>query len=134
MSYWLVKSDPDSYSWEQFIKDKKTVWDGVRNYQARNYLAKMNVGDFVLFYHSDEGKCIVGISQVNKKAFPDPKDKEDKWLAVELKVVKSLKKNISLEQIKKIPKLKNIALLKQSRLSVMPISDEEYQIILKMSE
>lgn len=134
MGYWLVKSDPTSYSWEMFLKDKKTVWDGVRNYQARNNLAAMNIGDKVLFYHSDEGKCVLGISQVIKSAFPEPDDNEGKWLAVEIKVVKSLKKPVTLEQIKKTKRLKDIALLKQSRLSVMPIKDEEYQIIMKLTE
>ncbi|OGU13937.1 MAG: ubiquinol-cytochrome C reductase [Ignavibacteria bacterium GWB2_35_12] len=134
MGFWLIKSDPSSYSWEQFLKDKKTVWDGVRNYQARNNLAAMKVGDKVLFYHSDEGKCIVGISQVSKKAFPEPKDKEGKWLAVELKIVKKLKKPVTLVQIRKSINLKNISLLKQPRLSVMLITDEEFQAIIKLSE
>jgi predicted RNA-binding protein with PUA-like domain len=134
MSYWLVKSDPSSYSWEDFLRDKKTIWDGVRNYQARNNLASMKIGDTVLFYHSVEDKCIKGISKVTKKAFQDPKDKEGRWLAVELKINKSLKNPITLEQIKKTSQLKNIALLKQSRLSVTPISDKEFRTIINLSD
>jgi len=134
VAYWLVKSDPSSYPWEQFLRDKITVWDGVRNYQARNNLAAMKVGDKVLFYHSVEGKCITGITQVLKEAYPDPKEKEGNWLAVELKVVKSLNKPVTLEQIKKSTKLKNISLIKQGRLSVVPIAEEEFQFILKMAE
>ncbi|MCL5991206.1 MAG: EVE domain-containing protein [Bacteroidetes bacterium] len=133
MSFWLVKSDPSSYSWEMFLKDKKTVWDGVRNYQARNNLAAMDIGEKVLFYHSDEGKCIVGISQVTKKAFSDPKDKEGKWIAVEFKVVKTLKKPVTLEQIKLSNKLKDIALIKQSRLSVISLKEKEFDEILNIS-
>src|ERR1700684_3405044 len=131
MNYWLVKSEPSVYSWEQLLKDKRTVWDGVRNYAARLHLRAMKTGDQVFFYHSNEGICIVGIAKVVKEAYPDPKDKE--WSAVDLEPFKPLKKPVSLEQIKADKKLKDMALVRIGRLSVSPVKKEEFDIIVKMS-
>lgn len=131
MNYWLVKSEPSVYSWEQLVKDKKTVWDGVRNYTARINLRAMKKGDHVFFYHSNEGLCIVGIAKVVKEAYPDPKDTQ--WAAVDIAPVEVLKKPVSLQQIKAEKKLVNIALVKQGRLSVMPLKKEEYDTIIGMS-
>lgn len=132
MNYWLVKSDPETYSIENLKIDKKTIWDGVRNYQARNSLKEMSKGDLVLFYHSHIEKAIVGIASVSKDSFQDPTSQEERWIAVELKFEKKLKKFISLEEIQNNPKLKDIGLLKQQRLSVMPLKKEEYDEILKL--
>src|SRR6185312_14888873 len=126
MNYWLVKSEPSVYSWDKFVKDKKTVWDGVRNYAARLHLRAMKKGDQVFFYHSNEGTCIVGIANVVKEAYPDPKDKE--WSAVDLVPVEPLKKPVTLAQIKAEKKLKDIPLIRIGRLSVMPIKKEEYDL------
>jgi predicted RNA-binding protein with PUA-like domain len=131
MNYWLVKSEPSVYSWQQLIKDKRTVWDGVRNYAARLHLRAMKTGDQVFFYHSNEGTCIVGIAKVLKEAYPDPKDKE--WSAVDIAPFKELKKPVTLEQIKAEKKLKNMALVRIGRLSVSPVSHDEFSIILKLA-
>jgi predicted RNA-binding protein with PUA-like domain len=131
MNYWLVKSEPSVYSWEQLLKDKRTCWDGVRNYAARLHLKALKKGDQVFFYHSNDGLCIVGIAKVIKEAYPDPKDKE--WMAVDLAPFKTLKKPVSLEQIKAEKKLKNMALVRIGRLSVSPVSFEEFAIILKIA-
>ncbi len=131
MTYWLVKSDPETYSIKDLKKDKKTIWDGVRNYQARNYLKLMNIGDKVLIYHSGDDKAIVGLSIVSKDFFPDPTSEDPNWVAVELTFKEEFSKKLSLNEIKKIAELKNIALLKQSRLSVMPITKDEFESILK---
>ena len=135
MKYWLLKSEPDVWSIEQQKKagDKGATWDGVRNYQAAKNLKKMNMGDFCFFYHSNIGKEIVGIVEVIKTAFIDPTDKEKRFVAVEVKFKKALKKPVSLENIKKNPNLSKLPLIKQSRLSVMPIDTKSWQIILKMS-
>lgn len=133
MNYWLVKSEPFKYSFDDLIRDKTTYWDGVRNFQARNNLRAMKTGDHALFYHSNEGKEIVGIAQVVKTAYPDPTAKDGDWSVVDVKPVKKLSKPVTLNKIKETPKLKNIALIKQSRLSVMPISKLEYNTILKIS-
>lgn len=132
MAHWLVKSEPSSYSWDQFQKDGSTIWEGVRNYAARNHLKAMKKNDEVLYYHSNEGMNIVGIGKVLKEAFQDPSTKEVAWVAVELKAVKRLKHPVSLAEVKKHSVLKNMALVKISRLSVQPVSDEEYRIILEM--
>jgi len=135
MAFWLVKSEPDVFSWETFLLESGTIWDGVRNYQARNYLAQMQLGDLVLFYHSRKQKAVVGLAHVVETAFPDPSALiGEKWVAVKLNPVKALAKPISLEDIKKEPDLKNILLLKQSRLSVMPLQQGEFDCILSMSE
>ena len=135
MKYWLMKSEPDVWSIGQQKKagNKGTTWDGVRNYQAANNLKKMSKGDLCFFYHSNIGKEIVGIVEVIKTAFIDPTDKEKRFVAVEVKFKKALKKPVSLENIKKNPNLSKLSLIRQSRLSVMPIDTKSWQIILKMS-
>ncbi len=133
MKYWLVKSEPFKYSWNMMLKDKVTYWDGVRNYQARNNLKSMKKGDFVMFYHSNEGKEIVGITKVVKEFYQDPTTNDDRWVVVDLKVFKSLKRSISLQEIKGDNKLSDIGLIKQSRLSVMEISKQHYDHIIKLS-
>jgi predicted RNA-binding protein with PUA-like domain len=130
MNYWLVKSDPETYSIENLKTDKKTTWDGVRNYQARNSLKEMKIGDVVLFYHSQNEKAVVGIASVSKEYFQDPTSDEERWVAVEIKFEKKLKKIITLESIINNPKLKEIGLVKQQRLSVMPLKKVEYEEIL----
>jgi predicted RNA-binding protein with PUA-like domain len=130
MQFWLVKQEPSKYSWEEFAKDKGTYWDGVRNYQARNNLQAMKKGDQVFFYHSVVGKQIMGIAKVTRESYPDPTTDDPAWVVVDLKPLKALKVPVSLEQIKSHPKLKEISLIKQSRLSVMPLSQSEYKIIL----
>lgn len=132
MRYWLVKTDPEAYSWEQFLKDKKTVWDGVRNFQARNNLKEMKKGDKALFYNSGQDREVKGIVTVTKEYFPDPTAGDDRWVAVELKVEKSLKKNVNLDDIKQDKQLAGIALLKQSRLSVLPLEESEFMRIIEM--
>ena len=132
MNYWLVKSEPKKYSWEQFLKDGQTFWDGVRNYQARNNLKLMALGDKVFFYHSNEGKEIVGLAEVIKTAYQDPTTEDINWVVVDIKPVTPFKNTITLKAIKENYQLKNIALIKQSRLSVMPISTLEYAVIIKI--
>jgi len=134
MAYWLVKSDPDSYSWNDLIKDKRTDWDGVRNYQARNNLKEMKVGDSVLLYHSVQATEVVGIAKVTKEYFQDKTTEDDRWVAVELEAIESFEKPVTLQQIKENNKLKDIPLIKQSRLSVMPLSKKEYDTIIEMSK
>jgi predicted RNA-binding protein with PUA-like domain len=134
MAYWLVKSEPFKYSWEQFEKDGQTSWDGVRNYAARNNLRAMKKGDSLLFYHSNEGLEIVGIAKVVKEAYPDPTTDEDAWVVVDVKPVKRLKVPVSLKTIKSDPRLKDMALLRLSRLSVGPVTDEEYAIIMELAQ
>jgi len=135
MKYWLLKSEPNVWSIKQQKEagKKGIVWDGVRNYQAANNLKKMKIKDLCFFYHSNIGKEIVGIVEVIKTAFIDPTDKTKKFVAVQLKFEKMLKNPVSLENIKKTKSLKNLALIKQSRLSVMPIDTKSWKIILKMS-
>jgi predicted RNA-binding protein with PUA-like domain len=133
MNYWLVKSEPDTYSWDFFVSKKEDMWDGVRNYQARNNLMAMKKGDQVFFYHSNIGLEIVGIAEVVKEHYPDPTATEGNWVVVNMKAVKKLKKPISLNKIKTDEKLQDIALLKQSRLSVVPIKSDEYAHILFLS-
>lgn len=133
MNYWLAKSEPFKYSWEQFVKDGKTVWDGVRNYAARINLREMKKGDKVFFYHSNEGLCIVGIAEVLKEAYPDPTIDDDRWVAVDLKPVKTLKQSVSLADMKQVPELENMDLIRLGRLSVGRVTDKEYKIIMKMA-
>ena len=133
MAHWLVKSEPNTYSFDQLLKDGFTVWDGVRNYAARNHLRAMKKNDEVLYYHSMEGLDIVGIAKVSKEAFADPTSKDD-WSAVELKPVKKLKKSVSLAEVKKNPELKNMALVRLGRLSVQPVTDEEWRIVMEMGK
>ncbi len=134
MRHWLVKSEPFKYSWEQFQKDKKTFWDGVRNYQARNNLREMKKGDLVMFYHSNEGKEIVGIAKVVKEFYQDPTTDDTNWVVVDLAPFKKLKNTVTLETIKADKQLQNIALVKQGRLSVMPLKAEEFDRIIELSE
>ena len=133
MAYWLVKSEPFKYSWDQFVKDGQTFWDGVRNYAARNHLKAMKKGDEVFFYHSNEGLEIVGIAKVVKEAYQDPTTDEDAWVVVDLKPVKKLKSPVSLQQIKGEKRLKDMALLRLSRLSVQPVTGEEWKVVMEMA-
>jgi predicted RNA-binding protein with PUA-like domain len=134
MAHWLVKSEPDAYSWQQLVKDKETSWDGVRNFAARLHLKNMKKGDEVFYYHSNEGTDVVGIAKVSKEFYQDPTTDDDKWVSVMLKPVKALKNPVSLAQIKANKKLQNMALVRIGRLSVQPVTDEEWSEILKMSE
>ena len=134
MNYWLVKQEPNSYSFDDFRKDGKTDWTGVRNYTARNNLKAMAKGDKVFYYHSNEGKEIVGMATVSKTFFPDPTAKEGDWVAVELEAGKPIKNPVTLAAIKANPKLKDIALVRLSRLSVVPITKDEFDEILAMSK
>ena len=133
MAHWLIKSEPSAYSWQQFVKDKKTSWTGVRNAQAAINLKAMKPGDRCFFYHSNEGKEIVGIAEVAKAAYPDPTDKDGKAVTVDVKAVESVKKTVTLAAIKADPRLKDFGLVRQSRLSVVPVSDVQWALIFKMS-
>ncbi len=132
-NHWLVKQEPGSYSWDRFVKDGGTAWTGVRNYQARNNLKAMRKGDRVLYYHSGTGKEIVGVAAVTRPAYPDPTANEGDWVSVDLKPVKPLRAPVTLEQIKKTADLEEILLLRNSRLSVMPLTEEEYDLILSIA-
>jgi predicted RNA-binding protein with PUA-like domain len=132
MNHWLVKSEPFKYSWEKFNKDGRTFWDGVRNYQARNNLKEMKEGDLVLFYHSNEGKNVVGIAKIVKEFYQDPTTDDKNWVVVDLVPFQSLKNPVTLEQIKAEESLKDISLVKQGRLSVMPLKATEFDKILEM--
>ena len=132
-NYWLLKSEPDAWSWDNQVKEGASMWDGVRNYQARNNLKEMKRNDLCFFYHSVTEKSIVGIVKVVKEYYPDPTDKTDRFVVVDVKATKKLKKPVSLDQIKENNKLKDIPLVKQSRLSVMPLKKTEWDIIIKMS-
>ncbi len=132
MQYWLIKSEPFKYSWEKLLKDGKTFWDGVRNFQARKNLMSMKKGDKCLFYHSNEGLAIVGIAEVIKEHYPDPTDNTGKWVCVDIKPYESFKNPITLQKIKEHPVLKNMQFVKQQRLSVSQVSEGEYKIICKL--
>ncbi|MEO7766242.1 MAG: EVE domain-containing protein [Ferruginibacter sp.] len=133
MPHWLVKSEPTKYSWEQFVKDKHTVWDGVRNYAARIQLNAMKKGDEVLFYHSNKGVEIVGIAKVAKEAYPDPTTEDKAWVVVDLKPLKKLKLPVTLSQVKADKRLSEMALVRLGRLSVQPVTEEEWKIIMEMA-
>jgi predicted RNA-binding protein with PUA-like domain len=133
MAYWLVKSEPNKYSWEQFEKDGKTFWDGVRNYAARNNLRAMKKGDEVLFYHSNEGLEIVGIAKVIKEHYQDPTTNEEAWIVVDLKPEKKLKKPVPLTEIKKDKRLAGMDLLRLGRLSVQSVKENEWKVIMEMA-
>lgn len=133
MNYWLVKSEPFKYSWDQFNKDGRAVWDGVRNFAARNNLRSMKIGDLVLFYHSNEGKDIVGIAKVVKESYQDPTTDDTNWVVVDIAPVESLKKPVSLEQIKAEPMLKDMQLVRLGRLSVSAVTQAEFDKVLQMS-
>ena len=133
MAHWLIKSEPFKYSWDQFVKDKQTFWDGVRNYAARNNLRDMKKGDEAFFYHSNEGLEIVGIAKVVKESYQDPTTDEDAWVAVDFKPVRKLKKPVTLAQMKADPRLANMDLLRLGRLSVGKVTDEEWKIVLELA-
>lgn len=133
MAYWLVKSEPSAYSWDQLEKDKQTDWTGVRNYAARNHLNAMKKGDEVFFYHSNEGLEIVGIAKVAKEAYQDPTTEEAAWVCVDLKPFKKLKRPVPLDTIKKEKRLKDMALVRIGRLSVQPVTEKEHDVILELA-
>ena len=132
MNYWLVKQEPEKYSFADLLRDGATDWTGVRNYQARNNLRAMRTGDAILFYHSVSEKAVVGSALVSREEFPDPTD--DRWVAVEIKPVEKFAKPVTLDDIKANENLDNIALIKQSRLSVMPLTETEYRTILGLAK
>ena len=133
MKYWLLKSEPDAWSWDNQVKEGASMWDGVRNYQARNNLKEMKKNDLCFFYHSVTERSIIGIVKVVKEFYPDPTDKTGRFVVVDVKATKKLKNPVFLDQIKENSKLQDIALVKQSRLSVMPLKKTEWDIIIKMS-
>jgi predicted RNA-binding protein with PUA-like domain len=130
--FWLAKSEPATYSWDDFLREGRTDWTGVRNFQARNNLRQMKVGDSVLFYHSGTGKCVVGIAEVAKAAYPDPTAADPQWVVVDIKPVKPLNEPVPLASIRYHPELGNLPLIRQSQLSVMPLTKQEYATILTM--
>ncbi len=132
MNYWLMKTEPSTYSWDDLVRDKKTIWDGVRNYAARIHLKAMQKGDLVLIYHSMDDKAVVGTGKIRKEGFPDPNDNE--WTVVELSPEKKLKKPVTLAMVKADKRLANMVLVKNSRLSVQPVKAEEFDMILALSE
>ena len=134
VNYWLLKSEPSTWSWDDQVKAGVEMWDGVRNYQARNNLMSMKKNDLCFFYHSVSEKLIIGIVEVVKEYYPDPTDETGRFVVTDVKAKKKLKRAISLEEIKTTPKLSSIALIKQSRLSVMPLTKNEWDIIIKISE
>jgi predicted RNA-binding protein with PUA-like domain len=134
MNYWLMKTEPETFSWQDLVRDGKACWDGVRNYQARNNIQAMKEGDLVFIYHSVSDKEIVGIAKVNREAYPDPTTEDERWKALDVIPFQALDKPVSLAKIKKTEGLENIYLLKQSRLSVMPLKPEEFDIILALAQ
>ena len=131
MHYWLVKSEPFKYSWDDLLADGWTYWDGVRNYQARNNLRAMQAGDKVLYYHSNEELAVVGVAKVIKTAYQDPTTDDDRWVVVDIEPIETLKTSVTLKEIKLHPALQDIALVKQGRLSVMPLTKKEFDVIVK---
>ena len=132
MNYWLMKTEADTFSWDDLIRDKKAGWDGVRNFQARTHLKNMKKGDEAFFYHTGDEKAIVGVARITKEHYPDPTDNE--WVAVEIVPVRKLKKPVTLAQIKADKRLSNMVLVKASRLSVQPVKPEEFEMVLALSE
>ena len=132
-SYWMVKQEPETYSWDDFVKDGNTDWSGVRNYQARNNLREMKVGDRVLFYHSGKGKEVVGLAEVIKSAYPDPTADDPQWVAVDLKPVKPLANSVQLAAIRYDKRLSQLPLIRQSQLSVMSLTKDEFDVIVSMT-
>ena len=130
--YWLVKSEPFKYSWDDFVKEGQTMWNGVRNYQARNNLRAMAVGDQVLFYHSNEGLCVLGIAEVVTTSYQDPTTEDTNWVVVDLKPIKKLKNPVTLKEMKEEPELENLSLIRQGRLSVCSVTAQEFKLIVKM--
>ena len=133
MSYWLIKSEPTTYSYDQLVKDELTTWDGIRNYAARNHLRSMKKGEQVLFYHSNEGLNIVGIATVAREAYQDPTTKDQAWLAVDVMPFKKLKNPVSMQQVKADKRLSEMALLRISRLSVQPVTEKEWNVIMELA-
>ncbi len=133
-SYWLVKSEPSKYSWDQLVRDGSTYWDGVRNSEARNNLRDMKPGDLALFYHSNEGKEVVGVTRVARESYPDPTTKDDRWVVVDVEPVVPFERPVSLSEIKADPKLQEIALVRRSRLSVLPLEKSAFDRILRLGE
>jgi predicted RNA-binding protein with PUA-like domain len=134
MNYWLVKSEPFKYSWDDFVKEGKSVWDGVRNYQARNNMKEMKKGDWVFFYHSNEGMEVIGLAEVKKEFFQDPTTEDPRWVVVEIVPIKNFNNTVTLKMMKSDDRLSNLALIKQSRLSVTPVGKQEFDIILSLAE
>ncbi len=132
MNYWLLKTEPDTYSWDDLTKDKKTTWDGVRNFQARSNIKAMKKDDVVFIYHTGEEKAIIGLAAITKEHFPDPKDKE--WAAIEVTPKQKLKNPVSLAQIKADKRLSDMVLVRAARLSVQPVTKKEFEIVLDLSE
>ena len=132
MNYWLMKTEPDTFSWDDLIRDKKAGWDGVRNFQARTHLKNMKKGDEAFFYHTGDEKAVIGVAKITKEYYPDPTDNE--WVAVEIVPVKKLKKPVTLAQIKADKRLSNMVLVKASRLSVQPVKPEEFDMVVALSE
>ena len=132
--HWLVKQEPEDYSWDDLLRDGRTQWSGVRNFQARNNLRQMKVGDAVFFYHSGKEKCVVGIASVSKAAYPDPTAQEEGWIAVDIKPQQRLPNPVSLADIKANAKLSDLLLVRQSRLSVMPVGESEFDEIVRMAK
>jgi predicted RNA-binding protein with PUA-like domain len=133
-AYWLMKSEPSKYSFAQLVREGRTMWDGVRNYEARNSLRAMKEGDLVLFYHSNDGKAVVGVARVIREAYPDPTAPEEDWCVVDIAPVAQLKAAVSLDTIREDQALSDIALLKRSRLSVVPLSKEHFERVLKLGK
>jgi len=134
MNYWLVKSEPFKYSWDDLLKDGSTYWDGVRNYQARNNLKSMEKGDLVLYYHSNEGKEVVGVARVIKEFYQDPTTQDDRWVVVDIEPVNKLNNPVSLSDIKNDKRLEKVPLVTHSRLSVMPVTKKDFETIIKMGK
>jgi len=132
--YWLMKSEPFKYAWDELVKDRSTYWDGVRNYEARNNLASMKKGDLALYYHSNEGKEVVGVARVKKESYPDPTTDDERWVVVDIEPVLPLKEPVTLADIKADPKLAEMSLLRRSRLSVVPVERTEFNYILKLGK
>ena len=132
MNHWLVKQEPSAYPWEQFLRDGRTAWTGVRNFQARNNLRAMHAGDSVFYYHSVTGKCVVGVARVVRAAYPDPTADEGDWSCVDLEPAETLPRPVPLELIKETPALRDLSLLRQSRLSVMPLTAAEARVLRRL--
>ena len=132
MNYWLLKTEPETYSWDDLVKDKKTTWDGVRNFQARSHIKAMQKGDIVFIYHTGDQKAVIGTAKVLKEHYPDPKDKA--WVVIDLAPEKKLKKPVSLSQIKADKRLSNMVLVRAARLSVQPVKPEEFDMMIRLSE
>lgn len=133
-NYWLLKTEPETFSWDNLVEQKTAMWDGVRNYQARNNLRKMKKGDIALFYHSVKNPGIVGIAEIVKEHYPDPTAKEGDWSVIDVKPVRKLERIITLQEIKAYSTLKDMVLVKSSRLSVQPVAKEEFEIIMKLEK